>query len=135
MATNTPSDPLAKCLSSIRVDVAAVAGACKVSLTPLAAADNFVNGLWSGASSYTNLVACPATAGTAQIAVGNDDGVPTAILAALNSAIYGTPVAGAGADSIDWTSAGKAVIRRTAGSVTLEFAVTSVSHSSPPSCC
>ena len=87
--------------------------------------------MWSGASSYPNLLACPNTAGAAVTAAGDDAGVAAAILAAVNSAIYGTPVAGAGADTMSFATAGKALVARTSGSVNLEFAVTSVSRS----CC
>ena len=85
--------------------------------------------MWSGASSYTNLLACPNTAGAAVTAAGDDAGVAAAILAAVNSAIYGTPVAGAGADTMSFATAGTALVARTSGSVNLEFAVTSVSRS------
>ena len=124
------ADPLAKCLSSIQVDVTAGAdGACLVTLTPLAGQQAVISGLWGGdaAATYTELVPCPTAAGAPVTAAGDDAGVADAILAAVNSAIYGTPVASASADSIDWATDGKALVSRTAGSVTLEFAVTAVS--------
>ena len=131
VATNATADPLAKCLSSVRVDVAPAAGAagtCQVTLTPLAADSNFVAGLWSGgASAYASLRACPTAASAPVTAVGGDAGVPAAIAAAFNTTIYGTPVAGAGLTSIDFRSStpGKVLVNRT--SVLLQFAVTSVS--------
>ena len=129
----TLDDPLAKCLSSMWITVAGSTGSCTVAVTPLAAADNFVQGLWGAAGTYTTLIECPATAGAPVTAAGDDAGVAAAILVAINSAIYGTPVAGAGVTAVDFSNNGTAVLNRTSA-VSLEFAITSVSGGHGSSC-
>ena len=124
----------------MRVDVTAAAaatpnaGACLVTLTPLAAAGNYVPGLWSSLPAYPYLAACPTSSGAPVTSTSGDAGLTRAILAAVNSAVYGTPVAGAGVTSADFASAaGRVVFNRTSNgsTVVLFFAVTSVRSKGP----
>ena len=125
MSGSALNDPLAKCLNSMLVTIN---GACSLTVTPLSASDNFVTGLWGAAGTYTNLMACPVVATAAQTAASDAAAdVGAAILAAIDTAIYGVHVAGAGADAIDVSTPGAVVVNRTAGAVSLQFAVSAVS--------
>ena len=120
--TTVDTDPVAKCLSSVKVNID---NSCTVSLTPLAAGGSFVDGIWSGPASginsYTQLRECPVVTGAAVAAATQDAaGVRTALETAFEQFIYGANKALALTLAIP--AAGKVTITSTGN---LVYAITS----------
>ena len=121
-ATGLASDPLAKCLASVKVNLA---DDCSVSLTPLSSGGSYVPGIWAdytGVATYTVLRECPVTTGAA--VDGGDQ--PTDQVAAMETAfenfVYGSgkPIAA----TLAFSAAG--VVTVTIGATPLTYAITKV---------
>lgn len=101
----------------------------QVSLTPLAADDNYVAAIWSSneASTYRRFSVCPSSAQVGQNATDSSTAALRAATAtAFKLAIYGTEVATTSVSSITWSAAGTVTVSRTSPAATLEYAITEV---------
>ena len=89
-ATGLTSDPIAKCLASVKVNLASD---CAISLTPLSSGGSYVAGIWAGASgvdTYTKLRECPVTTGTAVAGAADAAGRVAAMETAFENFVYGS---------------------------------------------
>lgn len=119
------SNPLALCLSSFKIDIAATS--CAVTVTPLLASNTYVAGIWSSSSStgtYTRLMACPTWAREAVTPSGGQAGLQAAIELAIEQHIYGSGYPQTLSSS--WNEAGQVTLTTTTGSCTLKYAITQV---------
>lgn len=103
--------------------------AVQVSLSPLAADDNYVPAIWSSneASTYRRLSECPRVAQVSQNATDSSAAaLRAATAAAFKLAIYGIEVVSTSISSISWSSAGTVTVTRASPAATFEYAISKV---------
>ena len=122
-ATGLSTAPIAKCLASVKVNLATD---CAVSLTPLSSGGSYVASIWAdaaGVDTYTDLRECPVTTGAtvAGAAVAADR--VAAIKTAFANFVYGSarPIA---VSQLVFSAAG--VVTVTIGTTPLTYAITKV---------
>jgi hypothetical protein len=89
-ATDLTTHPLAKCLASIKVNLASN---CSVSLTPLSSGGSYVPGIWAdatGVDTYSKLRECPVITGTAVAGAETAAGRVAALETAFENFVYGS---------------------------------------------
>ena len=121
-ATDLTTHPLAKCLASIKVNLASN---CSVSLTPLSSGGSYVPGIWAdavGVDTYTEMRECPVTTSTRIAGAADAAGRVAAMGTAFQNFVYSSakPIAA----TLAFSAPG--VVTVTIDSKPLAYAITKV---------